>query len=87
LETIDELNALALQGDVDAEYSRGCLYEQDQGVAQDYAEAVFWFHKAAEQGHTAAQNNLGTMYSMGQTVSRDDAAVKNGCSKLQNKAM
>ena len=30
--------------------------------ASDYAEAVKWFRKAAEQGDVKGQNNLGVMY-------------------------
>ena len=33
-----------------------------QGVPQDYAEAVRWYRKAADQGHAGAQFNLGVMY-------------------------
>jgi TPR repeat protein len=39
------------------------MYERGRGVAQDYAEAVRWYRKAAEQGHANAQFNLGNMYS------------------------
>ena len=47
------------------------------GVPQDYAEAVSWFRKAAEQGSANAQYNLGQMYRQGQGVPRDYAeAVK-----------
>jgi TPR repeat protein len=34
---------------------------------------VRWFRKAAEQGHTDAQNNLGGMYAEGRGVPQDDA--------------
>ena len=42
-------------------------------MKQDYAEAVRWFRKAAEQGHAGAQSNLGVMYKNGQGVKRDHA--------------
>ena len=43
----------------------------------DYAEALKWYHKAAEQGHAAAQNSLGWMYQKGKGVPQDHAeAVK-----------
>jgi hypothetical protein len=44
------------------------MYTNGQGVAQDYKEAVAWYRKAAEQGHTGAQNNLGVSYAKGQGV-------------------
>ena len=51
----------------------GSIYLQGLGVAQDYAEAVTWYRKAAEQGYAAAQNNLGSMYLNGRGVGQDDA--------------
>ncbi len=48
-----------------------------RGVPQDYARAVEWYRKAAEQGHTIAQSNLGFMYAIGLGVLQDYAeAVK-----------
>ena len=44
------LRPLADQGNADAQFNLGVIYE----VAQDYAEAVKWFRKAAEQGIPAA---------------------------------
>ena len=41
-------------------------------VTKDYAEALQWFRKAAEQGHDGAQFRLGIMYSGGRGVTRDD---------------
>ena len=42
------------------------MYAKGEGVSQDYKEAVKWFRMSAEQGHAAAQSNLGTMYGTGQ---------------------
>ena len=39
------------------------LLEWGAGVCTDYAEAVKWFSKAAEQGYAIAQNNLGESYA------------------------
>ena len=53
------------------------MYVKGQGVPQDYAEAVKWFRKAADQGDADAQNNLGQMYITGQGVPKDDGeAIK-----------
>ncbi len=41
------------------------MYENGLGVSQDYTEAVNWYTKAAEQGWTDAQLNLGLMYAYG----------------------
>ncbi|MGP9666732.1 tetratricopeptide repeat protein [Psychrobacter sp. AOP31-A1-22] len=35
---------------------------------KDYAKAVEWYTKAAEQGHADSQNNLGVMYAKGEGV-------------------
>jgi uncharacterized protein len=44
------------------------LYDNGTGVQQDYAKAVEWYTKAAEQGMPRAQFNLGSMYAGGQGV-------------------
>ena len=44
------------------------MYDDGQGVPQNYAEAVKWYRLAAEQGDSDAQLNLGFMYSKGQGV-------------------
>lgn len=43
-------------------------YDNGRGVPQDYAEAVKWYRRAAEQGYAGAQNNLGFMYGNGHGV-------------------
>ncbi len=62
----------AEQGDPDAQYKLGLLYDKGLVVLQDFAEAVKWYRKAAEQGHADAQNNLGFFYSKGWAVPQDD---------------
>ena len=47
------------------------LYDNGQGVPQDYAEAVRWYRKAAEQGHSDAQFSLGSAYAEGKGVPQD----------------
>jgi TPR repeat protein len=49
------------------------MYALGQGVAKDSAEAARWYRKAAEQGHAAAQKNLGVMYAHGEGVPQDYA--------------
>jgi len=45
-------------------------------VSQDYAEAVRWFRKAAEQGDAQAQFNLGLMYVNGKGVRQNYKIAK-----------
>ncbi len=40
-------------------------YYGRNGCQQNYAEAVSWYRKAAEQGHAGAQSNLGYCYDFG----------------------
>ena len=61
----------AEQGDADAQYNLGVLYDNDQGVSPDYNEAAKWYRKAAEQGHEKAQYNLGVLYDLGRGVRQD----------------
>ena len=49
------------------------MYHKGWGVPQDYANALHWYHQAAEQGDSVAQNNLGTLYRDGQGVEKDEA--------------
>ena len=40
-------------------------------MPQDYAQALSWYRKAAEQGHPGAQTNLGVLYYKGSGVKKD----------------
>ncbi len=72
---LETLRSAAEQGDAEVQFNLGLMYEQGQGVPQDYAEAVRWYRLAAEQGFTAAQVNLGMMYAQGRGVSQDRVAA------------
>jgi TPR repeat protein len=67
------LRKAAEQGDVEAQFILGYLYDKGQGVPQDYTQAAFWVRKAAEQGYAAAQSMLGYLYLDGQGVPQDYA--------------
>lgn len=64
---------LAEQGDTNAEFFLGAMYQFGRGVPRDDAKAVKWFRKAAAQGDTGAQNHLGFMYKRGRGVPQDYA--------------
>ena len=49
----------------------GVCYANGEGVKQDFAEAVKWFRKAAEQGLAPAQFRLGCLYDDGKGVEKD----------------
>ena len=58
-------------GHAGAQFNLGIMYSKGRGVPQDYAEAVKWSRKAADQGHAGAQFNLGVMYHNGWGVPQD----------------
>ena len=47
---LHEWTPLAKQGDADAQYNLGIMYDKGQGVPQNYKTAVKWWKRAAEQG-------------------------------------
>jgi hypothetical protein len=49
------------------------MYLNGQGVPQDYAQALYWYRKAAEQGDADTQSSLGFMYRVGRGVPQDYA--------------
>ena len=71
------------------------MYYTGQGAHQDYAEALRWYRKAAEQGYAEAQYNLGAMYFTGGGVHQDfhlskewfgkacDGGVQEGCGQYR----
>ncbi len=68
-----EWRPLAEQGNANAQFFLGVMYDKGQGVRQDLREAARWFRKAAEQGVAEAQSNLGFMYGYGEGVPQDYA--------------
>lgn len=61
--------ALSLVGDAEKQYQKG--FAAYNGRPPDFAEAVNWYRKAAEQGHAAAQHNLALCYYNGQGVAQN----------------
>jgi TPR repeat protein len=64
--------ANAGNGKAEAELGHRYFFGRD-GETQDYAQAIVWYRKAADQGDTSAETNLGFMYSKGQGVTIDHA--------------
>jgi TPR repeat protein len=65
--------ARAEQGDVKAEYELGSRYYYGQGEPKDYAEAIRWYQKSADQSYPTAELALGLIYHLGHGVRQDDA--------------
>jgi TPR repeat protein len=55
----------ANQGDANAQFTLALLYEKGAGTPQDTRYAIYWYTKAAEQGHVNAQYYLGKLYMYG----------------------
>jgi hypothetical protein len=66
---------LAEQGDADAQFHLGVMYESGQGVLRSDAEAINWYRKAAEQDDAVAQFNLGVLYAKGLSPNHAEAAL------------
>jgi TPR repeat protein len=67
------LKPLAEQGDMNAQFMVGTLYDNGYGVPRDGTEAALWFRKAAEQGHTLAATSLGMLTLYGDGVPKNYA--------------
>ena len=81
---------LAEQGNADAQYIMGIMY--DYGGLRNYKTAVKWYTLAAEQGNADAQNSLGAMYEEGKGVPQNyknavnwyRLAAEEGCADARN---
>ncbi len=62
---------LAEEGDAEAQFNLGILYDLGQGVAQSKARAAAWYGSSAGQGFAAAQYNLAVMLANGEGVPRN----------------
>jgi TPR repeat protein len=63
------------QGNAEAAYVLGVMYEQGQGVTANLSRAVEEYRRAASGGSARAQLNLGLMHQDGRGVSRDPRAA------------
>lgn len=69
---------LAEQGDAEAQYYVARIYANGMGgVPVDYARAVSWYQKAAQQQYQSALQELGYMYEQGLGVERDTLQALN----------
>jgi TPR repeat protein len=60
---LHEFKILADDGDADAQFFIGSLYQQGEGVIKNLPMAVPWLEKAAKQRHHGALNALGVIYA------------------------
>jgi TPR repeat protein len=69
----EESLAVAEQGNVDAQYMVGFLYERGQGVARDVVRAHLWFSLAAAQGDSFAADDLANLERIMTAAQRAEA--------------
>ena len=74
---------MAKNGDADAQYNLGSVYETGFGVKRDPDEAVRWYKEAATQDHQLAQLKLGIMYVLGEGTRQ---SIIKGTSWIQSAA-
>jgi len=55
------------------QYKLGNVYYRGEGVPKDYAQAVKWFRKAADQGMPESQYMMGVIYDRGEGLPQDFA--------------
>ena len=64
---------LADEGDEEAQFNLGILYNLGQGVAQSKERAAAWYRRSAAQGYAAAQFNLAVMFANGDGIPQNNA--------------
>ena len=74
---LSKLKTDANAGIAAAQYWYGTLFDPSEPVTsatqKSWANAKYWYLKAAEQGYADAQYNLGVMYDQGQGVPQNEA--------------
>lgn len=72
----EEIAHLAEDGDLEAQYNLGLMYEMGMGVKQDFYSAYKWYLKSAEQGQPKSQYNVGVFLSIGKGVEKNVKLAK-----------
>lgn len=62
----------ATEGDIEAAFELGQIYDRGIGVKKDFNAAAQWYEHAAESGHPEAQFQLGSLYLEGAGVPLDE---------------
>ncbi|MDM1755230.1 sel1 repeat family protein [Acinetobacter towneri] len=63
-----KLKRSAEQGNAEAQYRLGLMYDMGEDIDQDYGKAFEWYEKSANQGLASSQSKLGSMYRYGKGV-------------------
>jgi len=77
-----DIMARAEQGNAEAQYRLGRMYQGGQQVPHDSAKAAEWYRKSAEQGYPPAERSLASMYQGGYGgLPKDDVEARRWFSK------
>jgi len=68
-------------GNANGCYSLGFLYDNGQGVNQDYIKAAELFKKSCDMGYANGCYSLGLLYDNGQGVNQDYIQKRLNCAK------
>ena len=71
-EFLDLQMKLAREGDMEAQFVLGFMYDNGDGVLENDKTAVMWYTKAAQKGYAPVQSILGVMYDSGEGVPEND---------------
>lgn len=71
VERFNDQEKKAKNGDANAMYEVGRMYERGRGTEQDLPKAVAWYEKAINSGQNDARAHLGVLYYEGTGVNRD----------------
>src|ERR1044071_6792135 len=68
---VEDLYRAAENGNIEAQYNLGWLYEEGEGTEKNLEVAFHWYQKAAENGNINAQYNLGYLYERGEGTEKN----------------
>ena len=71
----------AVNDDMQAQCSVGDIYADETSDVYNVEKAVYWYKRAAEQGHSKAQWLLGASYSQGVGIEKNPEEAENWLQK------
>jgi TPR repeat protein len=73
----------ARNGDSEAQYNVGALYQNGRGVKADRDKAIEWYTRAADQGNSKAVSRLGLMEANRSSFNSEMQQAENGSAESQ----
>jgi len=82
--TPEEIIQLADDGDSEAQFYLGMMYEMGMGVEKGFESAYVWYRKSADQGHAKSQYNVGVCLAIGKGIDKDVEEAKKWIKEANN---